>query len=156
MLHLMKYVLAAKDFFIKVKFEVMHNLSQLKMASEVFHYNLDLELICRIWRGGCIIRANLFESIRKAYNKNKSIDNLLQDSDFSKIILGCESSIRKVCKYAINESIPFNGMLSALSYFEAIKSKNLPKNLIQAQRDYFGELTYERIDKECFFHTKWE
>ena len=131
-------------------------LSQLKIVSEEKSYNLNYEKICKIWRGGCIIRAKLLEDFMQAYKKNSSLENLIFDENISKIIKKTVLSIRKVSIYCIENNIPSHALLSSLSYFDSLKSSMLPMNLIQAQRDYFGEHTYERIDKEGFFHTDWE
>ena len=131
-------------------------LSQLKIVSEEKSYNLNYEKICKIWRGGCIIRAQLLEGFMQAYRKNSSLDNLIFDENISEIINKTALSIRKVSIYCIENNIPSHALLSSLSYFDSIKSSMLPMNLIQAQRDYFGEHTYERIDKEGLFHTDWE
>ena len=92
----------------------------------------------------------------QAYRKNSSLDNLIFDENISEIINKTALSIRKVSIYCIENNIPSHALLSSLSYFDSIKSSMLPMNLIQAQRDYFGEHTYERIDKEGLFHTNWE
>ena len=131
-------------------------LSQLKVVSEEKSYNLNYEKICKIWRGGCIIRAQLLEDFMQAYRKNSSLDNLIFDDNISEIINKTVLSMRKVSIYCIENNIPSHALLSSLSYFDSIKSSMLPMNLIQAQRDYFGEHTYERIDKEGLFHTDWE
>ena len=132
-------------------------LSQLKVASDEKSYNLNFEEICKIWRGGCIIRAKLLENFMKAFNKNNDISNLLFDEDVSSIINDTVNAARKVSVYCINNQIPAYSLLASLSYFDAIKSSRLPMNLIQAQRDCFGEHTFERIDKPGTFHYKnWQ
>ncbi len=131
-------------------------LSQLKVVSEEKSYNLNYEKICKIWRGGCIIRAKMLDDFMRAYNKNSSLENLIFDKNISEIIKETDSSIRKVLIFCIENNIPSHALFSSLSYYDSLKSSILPMNLIQAQRDYFGEHTYERIDKEGFFHTDWE
>jgi len=131
-------------------------LSQLKLVSEEKSYNLNYEKICKIWRGGCIIRAKLLEDFMQAYKNNPSLESLIFDENISEIIKKTVLSIRKVSIYCIENNIPSHAILSSLSYFDSLKSSILPMNLIQAQRDYFGEHTYERIDKEGVFHTDWE
>ena len=120
-------------------------LSQLKVASDEKSYNLNFEEICKIWRGGCIIRAKLLENFMKAFNKNNDLSNLLFDEDVSSIINDTVNAARRVSVYCINNQIPAYSLLASLSYFDAIKSSRLPMNLIQAQRDCFGEHTFERI-----------
>ena len=132
-------------------------LSQLKVASDEKSYNLNFEEICKIWRGGCIIRAKLLENFMKAFNKNNDLSNLLFDEDVSSIINDAVNAARRVSVYCINNQIPAYSLLASLSYFDAIKSSRLPMNLIQAQRDCFGEHTFERIDKPGPFHYKnWQ
>ena len=132
-------------------------LSQLKVASDEKSYNLNFEEICKIWRGGCIIRAKLLENFMKAFNKNNDLSNLLFDEDVSSIINDTVNAARRVSVYCINNQIPAYSLLASLSYFDAIKSSRLPMNLIQAQRDCFGEHTFERIDKPGTFHYKnWQ
>ena len=132
-------------------------LSQLKVASDEKSYNLNFEEICKIWRGGCIIRARLLENFMKAFNKNNDLSNLLFDEDISSIINDTVNAARRVSVYCINNQIPAYSLLASLSYFDAIKSSRLPMNLIQAQRDCFGEHTFERIDKPGTFHYKnWQ
>ena len=132
-------------------------LSQLKVASDEKSYDLNFEKICKIWRGGCIIRARLLENFMKAFNKKNDLSNLLFDEDISSIINNTVNAARKVSVYCINNQIPAYSLLSSLSYFDAIKTSRLPMNLIQAQRDCFGEHTFERIDKPGTFHyNNWQ
>jgi len=130
-------------------------MTQLTAASKEYNYGLNLETIAKIWRGGCIIRAGLLENIRKAYDKNPELANLLLDEDFVKMIKTLEGDARIVVQFAIRSGIPVSGLASAVSYFDAFRSGSLPLNLIQAQRDHFGSHTYERIDRDGIFHTEW-
>ena len=98
----------------------------------------------------------MLDDFMRAYNKNSSLENLIFDENISEIIKETDSSIRKVLIFCIENNIPSHALFSSLSYYDSLKSSILPMNLIQAQRDYFGEHTYERIDKEGFFHTDWE
>ena len=132
-------------------------LSQLQIASKEKSYDLNLESICRIWRGGCIIRAGLLENFMAAFKKNPKLENLLFDPEIAQLIKDTESAAREVSIFCINSNIPAYGLLSSLSYFDSLKSSKLPMNLVQAQRDCFGEHTFERIDKSGFFHhNKWQ
>lgn len=132
-------------------------LSQLKVASDEKSYNLNFEEICKIWRGGCIIRAKLLENFMKAFERNNELSNLLFDDEISTIIKESVDSARKVSIYCINNQIPAFSLLASISYFDSIKSSRLPMNLIQAQRDCFGEHTFERIDMPGTFHYKnWQ
>jgi 6-phosphogluconate dehydrogenase len=128
----------------------------LKVASDTYGYNLKLDEVARIWRGGCIIRATLLEDITQAYRKNPSLANLLVDPALSAVIAGRQDSTRKVLTYAISAGIPVPALSAALAYFDAYRTDRLPSNLIQAQRDNFGAHTYERIDTEGIFHTHWQ
>ncbi len=132
-------------------------MSLLQRASAESNYGLDLAEIARIWRGGCIIRSKLLESIRKAYATNPALESLLLDKDIARLLHSRVSSLRKAV-VAFNENgIPAACFSSALAYFDAFRTERLPANLIQAQRDYFGAHTYQRIDKEGTFHTPdWE
>ena len=132
-------------------------MSLLQTASTEKNYGLDLAEIARIWRGGCIIRSKLLESIRKAYSTDSSLESLLLDKTFADLLNSRVNSLRKAV-VAFNENgIPSMCFASALNYFDAFRTERLPANLIQAQRDYFGAHTYQRIDKEGTFHTPdWE
>ena len=130
-------------------------LHQLAYASKEYGYELDLSVVAKIWRAGCIIRAALLEDISKAYKGNTNLTNLLMDSIFVKDINDTITSARKVVSYAATYGIPMGGLFNSLTYFDAYSSGYLPLNLIQAQRDHFGSHTYERIDMDGVFHTKW-
>jgi len=130
-------------------------LSLLKEVSKEKNYELDLESIARIWRGGCIIRASLLEDIRKAFVAEGALKNLMASPVFSTRLSTLQASCRKVLKKAIDAGIPVLALSSALSYFDAYRSARLPLNLTQAQRDNFGSHTYERTDRAGTFHTEW-
>ena len=132
-------------------------MSLLQKASVEKNYGLDLAEIARIWRGGCIIRSKLLESIRQAYSSAPALESLLLDPAFADMLNSRVNSLRKAV-VAFNENgIPAACFSSALAYFDAFRTERLPANLIQAQRDYFGAHTYQRIDKEGTFHTPdWE
>lgn len=130
-------------------------LHLLAETSEEKNYGLNLETIARIWRGGCIIRADMLELIRQAYNKQPDLKNLLLSEVFEKHILKSHSATRKVLRSSIKAGVPVMAFASALSYFDAFSSSRLPLNLVQAQRDYFGSHTYERLDREGIFRTEW-
>lgn len=131
-------------------------LAQLKVASETYGYKLHLETVCKIWRGGCIIRATLLEDFRKAFALQPDLPNILLDQHIAEKLNSAQGSIRSILKDAIQNGTPASAWMNALSYFDAYRTENLPTNLIQAQRDFFGAHTYERIDKEGVFHTRWE
>ena len=131
-------------------------MRQLLEASEKYHYGLDLAEIAKIWRGGCIIRAELLEKIRQAFSTNSEINHLLFDSFIISEINSVLPALNEVVGVAHNAGIPVAGLSASLNYFNAFRSPKLPLNLIQAQRDYFGGHTYERLDREGVFHTEWD
>jgi len=130
-------------------------MALLSVASEKYNYNLDLESVAKIWRGGCIIRAKLLEDIRSAFRKNAKLSNLILDPGFFEKIKTHEQSLRKTIACASTIGVPSPCLMATLSYLDACTSGWLPANLIQAQRDYFGSHTYERLDEEGTFHTQW-
>ena len=131
-------------------------LALLHTASSTYAYNLDLEAVARIWRGGCIIRAALLEDIRNAYKAKADLANLLMDSHLGKEFLRREADLREVVKVAATLGLPAPALMVTLGYFDAYRSAVLPANLIQAQRDFFGAHRYERLDAPGSFHTEWE
>ena len=130
-------------------------MAMLQQASKTYEYNLRLEDVARIWRGGCIIRAALLEPIRTAYANNPDLPNLLVDPALGKELLQRQADLREVVKLAVDGGIPVPTLMGSLAYFDAYRSERLPSNLVQAQRDKFGAHTYERVDEEGVFHTEW-
>ncbi len=130
----------------------MHLLSQ---ASHEFKYDLKMDRIALIWRGGCIIRSVFLEDIYQAYKNDSSLPHLLLDKGIQKKVNDLLPFVRKVLSTAITAGIAMPAFTTSLSYFDSLRSERLPSNLIQAQRDYFGAHTYERIGKEGVFHTQW-
>jgi 6-phosphogluconate dehydrogenase len=130
-------------------------LAVLAAASDKYKYHLDLETVARIWRGGCIIRAVLLEDIRMAYRNQPGLPNLLLAPELSQKVIVHEEDLRRVVCAAIELGLPAPCFMTALSYFDGYRSAWLPANLIQAQRDYFGAHSYERIDVKGTFHTDW-
>ncbi len=131
-------------------------LALLKSASEKYGYGLDLSAVARIWRGGCIIRSAVLEHVRDAYLNQPGLPNLLLDPALGKTVMAHQEDLRAVVVTAAQLGLPVPGMMTALGYLDAYRSAWLPANLIQAQRDYFGDHTYERIDTAGAFHTEWE
>ena len=131
--------------------------SLLRAASEAYDYDLNYGEIARIWRGGCIIRAQFLNDITAAYQENPDLPNLLLAPYFREGVVERQQNWRTVVKLAITLGIPTPAMSASLAYFDGYRSARLPANLIQALRDYFGAHTYERIDKPRgeFFHTEW-
>lgn len=126
-------------------------------AAKEFNWNLNYGSIALMWRGGCIIRSKFLGNIKQAYDKNPALENLLLDDFFHDAIIEATPGWRKVVIKAAEMGIPTPTFSSALAYFDGYRSERLPANLLQAQRDYFGAHTYERIDKPRgeFFHTDW-
>lgn len=126
-------------------------------AAKEHNWNLNLGGIALMWRGGCIIRSVFLGDIKKAFDSNPQLKNLLLDPFFTQQITAAQDGWRKVCTAAMSNGIPVPAISSALSYFDGFRSERLPANLLQAQRDYFGAHTYERIDRPRgeFFHTNW-
>jgi 6-phosphogluconate dehydrogenase len=129
--------------------------AQLKAASEEYNWNLRYGDIAMIFRGGCIIRAAFLQKIKDAYDRDPELPNLLLDPYFKEIVESYQGALREILAVAIQRGIPVPGFSSALAYYDSYRSETLPANLIQAQRDYFGAHTYERVDKEGTFHTEW-
>ncbi len=131
-------------------------LAQLRKSSDIYGYGIDLETVARIWRGGCIIRAALLEDIRAAYRANPALDNLLMDDRLGNTVSELQQDLRYVIENSVAIGIPAPAFMVSLAYFDSYRSDWMPANLIQAQRDYFGAHTYERIDERGHFHTEWE
>ncbi|MEM9836253.1 MAG: NADP-dependent phosphogluconate dehydrogenase [Bacteroidota bacterium] len=130
-------------------------LHLLAEASEELNYQLDMEGIAKIWRGGCIIRAELLEKIRKAYDNDEQLKNLIASPEFSGDLADCRSAAAEITHLASERGISMLCTTTALHYFDAFRSGRLPLNMVQAQRDHFGSHTYERLDREGTFHTEW-
>jgi len=130
-------------------------MAQLRAASQAYDYGLNLEAVARIWRGGCIIRAALLEGIRAAYRARPDLPNLLVDPHLAREVMARQDDLRAVVSTAAELGIPMPGLMATLAYYDGYRSAWLPANLIQAQRDYFGAHTYERVDEEGVFHTEW-
>ena len=129
--------------------------AQLRTASKQYDWNLPFGEIAKIWRAGCIIRAQFLQKITDAYEKDPEIENLLLDDYFKAITEKYQQSVRDVVSVAVQAGVPVPTFSSAISYFDSYRSDRLPANLIQAQRDYFGAHTYERTDREGIFHYDW-
>ena len=129
----------------------------MRSASDTYGWNLAYGDIALIWRGGCIIRSVFLGEIKKAFDQDPNIKNLMLHSYFKDKMLAAQNAWRTVCAEAIKAGIPIPAMSSALSYFDGYRCENLPANLLQAQRDFFGAHTYERLDspRGKHFHTNW-
>ena len=129
--------------------------AQLKAASHQYQWNLNYGEIAKIFRAGCIIRAQFLQKITDAYAADNEIDNLLLAPYFTQTVEAYQQSLRDVVSLAIQQGIAVPTLSAAIAYYDSYRSAVLPANLIQAQRDYFGAHTYKRIDKEGVFHTDW-
>ncbi|MGK0467216.1 NADP-dependent phosphogluconate dehydrogenase [Clostridium sp.] len=127
----------------------------MKAASQEYNWELEYGEIAKIFRGGCIIRAQFLNKISEAYVKDSNISNLMLDSYFKDILHKYQKYLRYVVSTAINLGVPVQGFSSAIMYYDSYRSATLPANLLQAQRDYFGAHTFERTDKEGIFHHEW-
>jgi 6-phosphogluconate dehydrogenase len=130
-------------------------MALLGTASTTYNWNLKLGELARIWKGGCIIRAGFLNKIKHAYDENASLANLLLAPEFKQTILDRQAAWREVIMTAAQLGIPVPAFSASLDYFDSYRRDRLPQNLTQAQRDYFGAHTYQRIDKAGTFHTEW-
>ena len=129
----------------------------LRLAAKEYNWDLHYGEIALLWRGGCIIRATFLEKIHAAFQKNPALANLLVDDFFGQAVASCAKAWRQVVAQAVLSGVPVPAFSSALAYYDGYRSACLPANLLQAQRDYFGAHTYERVDRPRgqFFHTNW-
>ncbi|SPZ21324.1 6-phosphogluconate dehydrogenase, decarboxylating [Providencia rettgeri] len=152
-----------KDFIEKVRralylgkiVSYAQGFQQLKAASEEYNWDLNYGEIAKIFRAGCIIRAQFLQKITDAYNQDAKIANLLLAPYFKQIADEYQQALRDVVCYGVQNGIPTPTFSAAISYYDSYRSAVLPANLIQAQRDYFGAHTYKRTDKDGVFHTEW-
>jgi len=124
-------------------------------AGKTYGWQLNFGEISMIWRGGCIIRAHFLHRIKEAFDRKADLANLLLDPYFKDIVISAQPQWRKVVTTAVELGIPVPAFSSALAYYDSYRRERLSANLIQAQRDYFGAHTYERLDKPGSFHTEW-
>lgn len=129
-------------------------VTTLKAASQVRQYNLNLSEVARIWKGGCIIRAEFLSQIQDVFQQQPTLPNLLLAPQFKQVMMSRLPAWREVIAVAMQLNIPAPA-LSALAYFNSYSRDRLPQNLTQAQRDYFGSHTYNRTDQSGTFHTEW-
>jgi 6-phosphogluconate dehydrogenase len=129
----------------------------MRAAAKEYKWNLNYGAIALMWRGGCIIRSVFLGKIKEAFDRNPQLTNLLLDPYFAKQIKAAQAAWRRVVATAVLKGIPVPAMSSALAFFDGYRRESLPANLLQAQRDYFGAHTYQRVDKPRgeYFHTNW-
>ncbi len=145
-----------RGFYFAMVSAYAQGMHLLYRASQEFGYRLNLDLIAKIWRGGCIIRAAFLEDVYAAFKKEPKLEHLFLNESVYNNLTNALPGIRSVVSDAAAHGFALPAFSAALSYFDAFRSKNMPANLIQAQRDYFGSHTYELIGKEGTFHTEWE
>jgi 6-phosphogluconate dehydrogenase len=133
-------------------------MNLIRAGSENYKWNIDLGECSRIWKGGCIIRARFLDKIKQAYQRRPDLPNLLLDPDFNAFVQQSQPNWRRAVATAIQTGVAVPGMSASISYFDTYRTANLPLNLTQAQRDFFGSHTYERTDKpgQPAVHTEWE
>jgi 6-phosphogluconate dehydrogenase len=130
-------------------------MALISTASATYNWGLNLGEMARIWKGGCIIRAGFLNKIKKAFDQNPTLPNLLLAPEFKQTILDRQAAWREIIVTAAKTGIPVPAFSASLDYFDSYRRERLPQNLTQAQRDYFGAHTYKRIDKDGTFHTEW-
>lgn len=144
-----------RALFLSKVISYAQGFAQLRAASDEYHWDLDYGTIAKIFRAGCIIRARFLQKITDAYSSEPKLANLLLDPYFRDIADNYQTALRRVVVEAVNAGVPVPCFASAIAYFDAYRSADLPANLIQAQRDFFGAHTFERIDQPGSFHAEW-
>jgi 6-phosphogluconate dehydrogenase len=129
----------------------------MREAAKEYGWNLNYGGIALMWRGGCIIRSAFLGRIKEAFDRKPDLENLLLDDYFRSVVERCQPSWRTVVATAVELGIPLPALSTALAFYDGYRTARLPANLLQAQRDYFGAHTYERVDRPRgeFFHTNW-
>ncbi|WP_290798919.1 NADP-dependent phosphogluconate dehydrogenase [Flavihumibacter sp. UBA7668] len=144
-----------KALFAAIILSYVQGMSMLHTASKDLAMDIPLHNAVKVWRGGCIIRSTLLGTFYEAYQRNPAISNLLLDDAIAELVTQQIGSLRKAVSLAALNGFAAGGLMNALTYYDAFTTARLPLNLLQAQRDYFGAHTYERIDREGKFHTQW-
>ncbi|MCL4115863.1 UNVERIFIED_CONTAM: hypothetical protein GTU68_035709 [Idotea baltica] len=144
-----------KAFYFGMVAIYSQGMHMLYRASQEFNYDLKLDEVAKIWRGGCIIRSAFLEDIYGAYQKDQKLEHLFLDKNIENKLKSTIGSARKIGCVALNNAIPVPVLTTAIGYFDSITSSEMTTNLIQAQRDYFGAHTYELVGREGVFHTNW-
>lgn len=134
----------------------VQGMALLYRASAEYDMQIPFPEVVRVWRGGCIIRSVMLDLFANAYKQNASLPNLLLDSGIASVLKKNEAGLRAVVTAAVQNKFAAGALMSSLAYFDAYRNDRMPVNLIQAQRDYFGAHTYQRIDEEGIFHTEWQ
>lgn len=147
--------LIRKALYFSKLMSYAQGFEQMRVASEHYDWNLQYGELAQIWRAGCIIRAKFLQNITDAYTKAPDLKNLLLDDYFKDIAKNYQESVRDLVGFAVKAGVPVPGFAAAISYYDQYRSAVLPANLTQAQRDYFGAHTYQRVDREGIFHYSW-
>jgi len=151
-----EFISQLKDaFYFASIISYAQGLAMLTVASSELNMEIPLPEVVSVWRGGCIIRSAMLDEFKKSY-QNKDLKNLLLNETIAIKLSDKEKSIQNVVSLAALNSYPAAGLMASLNYFNAYRRNLLPTNLVQAQRDFFGAHTYQRVDKEGVFHTIWE
>jgi len=151
-----KFIQNVRDgLYCSVITSYAQGMGLLTAASKEYNYNLNLAEIARIWKGGCIIRSKLLDPIKKAYAAEAELKNLMLAPFFRQALHRRQANWRECVSTATKLGIPCLAFCTSLAYYDSYRRARLPANLIQAQRDYFGAHTYQRIDREGVFHTEW-
>jgi 6-phosphogluconate dehydrogenase len=148
--------LLEQSFFFSMIVSYAQGMTLLYQASKEYGYELKLEEVAKIWRGGCIIRSTLLEDIRTAFSQKADLTSIMLSDNISQELNRAQDSIRKTLKIAVEVGVPMPAMMSSVAYYDSYRRAWMPSNLIQAQRDFFGAHTYARTDREGVFHTQWE
>jgi 6-phosphogluconate dehydrogenase len=143
--------------FFSTLISYAQGLAMLQKASRALGMEIPMPMVVKVWRGGCIIRSSLLDVFSRAFEKDPMLPNLLLDEEIAGMFQATEQNLREVIVKAVQNGYPSGAMMASLSYYDAYRTENLPTNLIQAQRDYFGAHTYQRIDDPSgtFLHTEW-
>ncbi|HTN06079.1 NADP-dependent phosphogluconate dehydrogenase [Agriterribacter sp.] len=147
---------AREALFFGTMISYAQGLALLFVASKEYDMDIPLPQVVKIWRGGCIIRSTLLEVFYQAYSSNPDLSNILLDSHIAALLKSREANTRKFTGTAVQAGIPVSALAVSLGYFDAYRSAVMPTNLIQAQRDFFGAHTYQRVDEEGIFHSNWQ
>ena len=141
--------------YFSILLSYAQGMAMLQKASSVLDMQIPLLQVVKIWRGGCIIRSSMLDLFIKTYEQHPLLENLMLDNKIASLLKEKEANVRAIIVAAVTNGFPAGALMSALCYYDACRTTDLPTNLIQAQRDYFGAHTYQRIDEAGNFHTEW-
>ena len=130
-------------------------LALINAAAKELSWDVDMTVVASIWRSGCVIRSVLLSDISKAYGQNASLQNLMCASEMASRLDACQDGWRATIGLAVAQGIPVPALMSSIAYFDGYRTARGSANMLQAQRDFFGAHTYERLDREGIFHTEW-